>query len=195
MDIALGLIIGIGLSAACGFRLFVPFLVMGIAHRSGHLPLGEGFEWIGTTTAIIAFGTATLLEIVAYYIPWVDNLLDTVTTPSAAIAGTLLVASQLGEASPLVQWSLAAIAGGGTSLTIQAGTVTARAASTGTTGGTGNFLLATVEWMMALLLGVLAIVVPILCLILLIVVMWKVISFLWRCIHRRASQKPCEQPI
>ncbi len=178
MDIALSLIIGIGLSAACGFRLFVPFLVMGVAHQAGQLPLAAGFEWIGSTPAIIAFGTATVLEIVAYYIPWVDNLLDTIATPSAAIAGTVIVASQLGEASPLVQWSAAAIAGGGISLTVQTGTAAARAVSTGTTGGTGNFVVSTVEWMMALFLGILAIVVPIFCLVLVLGVLWKMIALL-----------------
>ncbi|MDP1799662.1 MAG: DUF4126 domain-containing protein [Planctomycetaceae bacterium] len=180
MDIALSLIIGIGLSAACGFRIFVPFLVMGIAHQAGQLPLAAGFEWIGSIPAIIAFGTATVLEIAAYYTPWVDNLLDTITTPSAAIAGTVIVASQLGEASPLVQWSAAVIAGGGISLTVQSGTVATRAVSTGTTGGIGNFVVSTIEWMMALFLGILAIIVPLLCLLLVSVVLWKMIALMVR---------------
>ncbi len=178
MDIAFGLIIGVGLSAACGFRLFVPFLAMGLAHRAGQLSLADGFAWIGTTPAIAAFGTATVLEILAYYIPWIDNLLDSVSTPSAAIAGTLLAASQLGEASPLVQWSLAAIAGGGTSLTIQTGTAAARVVSTGTTGGMGNFVIATLEWVTAILLAILAIVVPLFCLVLIVAVLWKMLSFI-----------------
>ncbi len=193
MDIALGLIIGIGLSAACGFRLFVPFLVMGIAHQAGHLPLADGFEWIGSTPALIAFGTATVLEIVAYYIPWIDNLLDTVTTPSAAIAGTLLAASQLGEASPLMQWSLAAIAGGGTSLTVQGGTTAARAVSTGTTGGTGNFILATIEWMMAVFLGILAIVLPVVCLLIVIAILGKMVAIMFKAM--RFKKPSAETPV
>ncbi|HET6424346.1 MAG TPA: DUF4126 domain-containing protein [Planctomycetaceae bacterium] len=178
MDIALGLIIGIGLSAACGFRLFVPFLVMGLAHRAGQLPLADGFAWIGTMPAIAAFTTATVLEILAYYIPWVDNLLDTITTPSAAVAGTFLAASQLGEASPLMQWSLAAIAGGGTSLTVQGGTAAVRVVSTGTTGGAGNFLVATLEWTMAVFLAILAVVLPLLCLLVISAVLWKMIALM-----------------
>lgn len=180
MDIAFGLIIGVGLSAACGFRLFVPFLVMGLAHRAGQLPLADGFVWISTTPAIAAFATATVLEILAYYIPWIDNLLDTVTTPAAAVAGTLLAASQLGEASPLLQWSLAAIAGGGTSLTIQTGTAAARAVSTGTTGGMGNFVIATLEWAMAVFLAILAVIVPLFCLVLIVAVLWKMVSLILR---------------
>jgi len=82
----LSLAIGIGLSAACGFRVFVPFLVMSIAAQAGYLQLANGWEWIGSTPAIIAFAVAAILEIVAYYVPWLDNLLDTVATPAAVVA-------------------------------------------------------------------------------------------------------------
>ena len=87
MDWLLPIFIGIGLSAACGFRVFVPLLIMSIAARSGFLHLSPGFEWIGTDAAMIAFGIATLLEIGGYFIPWVDNLLDTIATPAAVLAG------------------------------------------------------------------------------------------------------------
>ena len=98
MDLVMGVVIGIGLSAACGCRLFVPFLGMGIAHAAGHLTLAPGFEWLGSTPALVALSTATALEIAGYYIPWVDNLLDTAATPAAAIAGTMTMAGQLGDA-------------------------------------------------------------------------------------------------
>lgn len=74
METLLGLMIGIGLSAACGFRVFVPLPGMSIAALSGYLSLSPEFEWIGTWPALIAFATATVLEIAAYYIPWVDNI-------------------------------------------------------------------------------------------------------------------------
>jgi hypothetical protein len=183
MEHILGAIIGIGLSAACGFRIFVPFLVMGIANAAGQLTLASGFEWIGSPPAIIAFGTATVLEILAYYVPWIDNLLDTAATPAAVVAGAVVTASQLGDTSPLLKWSLAIIAGGGTSLAIQGGTATLRAASTATTGGLGNVAIATAEWMLSLLLGILAIAVPIVCLLLVLAIFAKLVSMLlkvWR---------------
>jgi hypothetical protein len=68
----LGIAVGIGLSAACGFRVFVPLLVMNLATLTGHLYLAPGFEWIRSDYATIAFGTATFFEILAYYIPWLD---------------------------------------------------------------------------------------------------------------------------
>lgn len=163
MDTLMGLIVGIGLSAACGFRVFVPLLGMVIAIRTGHLTVSPGFEWLGSWPALIAFATATALEIATYYVPWLDNLVDTAAIPAAVVAGTMMTASQVGEMSPFLTWTLAAIAGGGVSLTIQGGTAAIRAASTGTTGGFGNSIVSTLELIAATLLTVLAIGVPVLC--------------------------------
>src|SRR5207247_11030604 len=109
----LSFLVGIGLSAACGFRVFVPLLVVSIASYTGHLHLSSGFEWMGSTAALIAFAPATALEIAGYYVPWVDNLLDTIASPAAVIAGTLITASLVAGMRPLLKWALAVIAGGG----------------------------------------------------------------------------------
>jgi hypothetical protein len=61
--------IGIGLSASCGFRVFVPMLVASLAAKMGIFPVQEGFQWLAGWPAIISFGTATVVEILAYYIP------------------------------------------------------------------------------------------------------------------------------
>src|SRR5512145_716711 len=103
METTLGLIVGIGLSAACGFRVFVPLLGMSLAAHSGYVTLAPGFEWLGTQEALIAFSTATVIEIAAYYIPWVDNTLDALMTPLAVVAGTVLTASLLGDISPFLK--------------------------------------------------------------------------------------------
>jgi hypothetical protein len=142
--------------------------------------------------AIIAFGSATVLEILAYYIPWVDNLLDTAALPAAAVAGTIMTASQMGDASPVLRWSLAAIAGGGTSLAIQGGTTAARAVSTATTGGLGNFVVATIEWIMAIVICVMAIVVPVFCLFVVFAVFWKIATLL---LNSARSSRPAPEMI
>ena len=72
----MALFVGIGLSATCGFRVFVPLLGMSIAHHAGHLSLSAGFEWIGSWPATIAFAIAVIVEVGGYCIPWVDNFLD-----------------------------------------------------------------------------------------------------------------------
>src|ERR1051326_1467822 len=142
MEILLSVCIGIGLSAACGFRVFVPLLVMSIAAMSGHLTLAKGFDWIGSYPALIAFSIATFLEIGAYYIPWLDHFLDVLATPAAIIAGSIITASVVSGMSPFLKWSLAIIAGGGVAGTVQAATVLARGVSFAGTGGLGNPLVA-----------------------------------------------------
>jgi len=107
MEPVLGLIIGIGLSAACGVRVFVPMLGVSIAALTGHLTLSPGFEWMGTWPALIAFGTATVLEVATYYIPWVDNVMDALTMPAAMVAGVIATASVFGDVSPFLKWPTA----------------------------------------------------------------------------------------
>src|SRR5258707_766791 len=104
MDTIFSLLAGLGLSAACGFRVFVPLLVISIASLSGHLTLSPGFAWVGTWPALIAFATATALEVAGYYVPWVDNLLDTVATPAAIVAGTIVTASMVSNMDPFMKW-------------------------------------------------------------------------------------------
>jgi hypothetical protein len=156
MEIILALCLGVTLSAAAGFRLFLPPLALSLATLYGDLELSAGFDWVGTYPTAIALGVATIIEILAYYIPVVDNLLDTIEIPTAVAIGTLLTAANLGEIDPLLQWSLAAIAGGGTAGLIETFTAMTRAASTGMTGGTGNFLVATAEALSSGVLSILA---------------------------------------
>src|SRR5262245_64615754 len=87
MNALLSVLLGIGLSAACGFRVFVPFLFVGIAARTGHLTLGDSFQWMSGAPALVVFAVATVLEIGAYYIPWLDHALDVMSTPAAVVAG------------------------------------------------------------------------------------------------------------
>ncbi len=145
MDILLSVCLGLGLAAACGFRVFVPFLVLNLAARSDYVALDGSFEWIASTPALITLAVATALEIGAYYVPWLDNLLDSVATPAAVVAGIVVTASVVTGIDPYLKWSLAVIAGGGVAGAVQATTVGARGASSLTTAGFGNPLVATAE--------------------------------------------------
>jgi len=139
--------LGIGLAASAGFRVFVPLFALSLAAHFGGdmLNLNENWQWVGSWPAVITLGAATVVEIVAYYIPVVDNLLDTLAVPLASIAGTLLMASTLTDLGEVATWALAIIAGGGVAATVSGTTAATRAVSTGTTGGTGNFLVNTGE--------------------------------------------------
>ncbi|MFP5441807.1 MAG: DUF4126 domain-containing protein [Gammaproteobacteria bacterium] len=161
MEIVYALLIGIGLAAASGFRVFLPLLGLALAARFGGVTPGEDFGWLLTDAALVALATATLLEIGAYYLPLLDHLLDAVTTPLAIVAGTLATAAMLGGIDdPLIKWGVALIAGGGAAGVVQAGSVAARAASLATTGGIGNPVVSTLEWIGALLVTVLAFIAP-----------------------------------
>jgi len=184
MEIVLSICLGIGLSAACGFRVFVPLLVMSIAALSGHLHLVHGFEWLGSYPALIAFSVATFLEVAGYYIPWLDHLLDTMATPAAVIAGTIASASVIGDMSPFLKWTLAAIAGGGSAGLVQGTTVVLRGASTATTGGLANPVVATAELAGATTLSVVALVAPLLA----VLVIAGVLFLLIRTVLRRANR-------
>lgn len=179
MEFTLGLLCGIGLSAACGFRVFVPLLGTSLAGLSGQVELSSGFEWMATTPAVVAFGVATALEIGAYYIPWLDNLLDVAATPAALVAGTMLTASMVADVSPFLKWTLAVIAGGGVAGTVQSGTALVRGVSTLGTAGTANPLLSTVEWIVSVIMTILAVVVPVLAVVMLLAFVVAVI-WAWR---------------
>ncbi len=179
-EILLSLAIGIGLSAACGFRVFVPFLVMSVAAHAGYLDLASGWEWIGSMPAFVAFAIAAILEVTAYYVPWLDNILDTIATPAAVVAGIVATAAVVSGISPFLTWTLAAIAGGGAAGFIQSGTVLLRGMSSATTMGMGNFAISTSELAAAFFFSLLSFVLPIVTLLLvLILILW-----IWRRLRR-----------
>lgn len=176
----LSLLVGAGLAAASGFRVFVPLLVMSVAARAGHLQLAAGFGWIASGPALTAFAAATVLEIVAYLLPYIGHLLDVLAAPAAFVAGTLVTASSVIGMSPFLRWSLAIIAGGGLATLVHAATGVTRAGSTATTGGLGNPAVAAAEAGGSTLLSVLAIAAPVLAfaaLAVLILVVWRLFSF------------------
>jgi hypothetical protein len=159
-EILTAVAIGIGLSASCGFRVFVPMLVASIAAKMNIFPVNEGFQWLASWPAIISFGTATVAEILAYYIPFIDNLLDTITTPMAIGGGTLLLTSVLPIDNEFLKWATGFLFGGGAAATIQGGTVLTRLASTKLTAGTGNAVVATGEHAASFGTSILSLVIP-----------------------------------
>lgn len=154
--------IGIGLAAATGFRVFLPMFAVSLASYMGWIPMNEQFEWLAGLPTLITTGIATIAEILAYYIPFVDHLLDTLSVPLATIAGSVLFASQFADLGTFPQWALALIAGGGTAATISSGFAGIRAASTATTGGLGNPVVGTTETAGAGIMAILAMALPVL---------------------------------
>jgi hypothetical protein len=187
-EVALSIALGVGLAAAVGLRVFVPMLVMSIAAYSGHLHLSSGFAWLGTAPALLMLAIAAVLEVIAYYIPGVDNLLDALAAPAALIAGTVVAAAVMADLPPLVKWTTAAIAGGGAAGLTQSITSLLRLKSTTLTAGLGNHVLASGELGGALVVSVLALAAPVVAVALVAVCCFFAIRLLRRLI--RASVSP-----
>jgi hypothetical protein len=184
-DLAVSAALGVGLAAATGFRVFLPMLVVSAAAYSGHLSLGDSFGWLGTPSALTMLGVAAVAEILAYYIPGVDNLLDTLATPAAFVAGTIVSAAVMTDLPPMVKWTTAVIAGGGVAGLTQGATAVVRAKSTLFTGGFGNAAIATAELGGALLVSLLALAAPFAALLVVVVFLWLAFRLLRR-LSRRA---------
>lgn len=177
MSIALG----IGLAAASGLRVFLPLLIAGLAAHAGWIGLSDHFAWLNSTPVLFALGIAALFEILAYYLPGVDHLLDVLAAPLAALAGVLASAAVMTNISPELQWPIAIVAGGGVATFTKAASALIRAKTGLATAGLGNPVVSTAETAGATTLSLFAILAPIVCLALvLILIAWlarKLIRF------------------
>lgn len=160
LDTLIEVLLGISLSVAAGFRVFVPLLVLSGASVVAHLNLPTDFDWLETPQALAVFAIACVLEITGYYVPWLDHLLDIVSTPAAVITGTVVAASLTPDINPVAQWTLALIAGGGAAGLTKGVMNLFRLTSTAASGGLTNPILATIELVLAVTLSVLAVTVP-----------------------------------
>ena len=176
MDSPLGILVeialGVGLAAATGLRAFLPLLVAAVAARAGFIHLGQGFQWLQATPALITLGTATLIEGVAYFIPGVDHLLDLLSGPAAVAAGIVVSASVMTNVPPSIMWPVAIIAGGGVAGLTKGGAALVRAKTGIATAGLGNPVVSTAETVGATTISILAIAAPILCVILVLALLF-----------------------
>ena len=170
LETILSICLGIGLASASGFRVFLPVFALSLASYFNVIPLNESWAWIGGLPALISFGAAMIFEIFGYYIPFIDNLLDTIATPLAAIAGFVVMASTMVDISPTMTTILAIIAGSGSATAFQGLTTTTRLASSVKTAGLGNPVVSTAETGTAITLSSLAIFLPIVAIILVVII-------------------------
>ncbi|HJS21021.1 MAG TPA: DUF4126 domain-containing protein [Steroidobacteraceae bacterium] len=190
LDVLVSIALGIGLAAAVGFRVFLPLLVVSVAGYTGYLPVSDTFSWLATLPALVMLSVAAIIEIAAYYIPGVDNLLDAVATPAALVAGTVVAAAVMADLPPIVKWTTAVIAGGGAAGITQAVTGLLRAKSTVTTGGLGNAVIATGELGGSLVTSLLALFMPLVALAFVVLFCWLSVTLIRR-LFRRAP-KPAD---
>jgi hypothetical protein len=204
MNEIIAIFAGVGLAAACGFRVFVPLFIASLAANQGldavggvnfQDMVGANFEWLGNDWVTLALGVATVIEIGSYYIPWLDNALDTIATPAAVVAGTFISGAMLPEfmGDDAFKWIVAAIMGGGTAGIVQGASVITRGASTATTGGIGNPAVSTAELGGSVLTAGLAVLIPILAAVLVLFLLFYFIRTLYRFFARRLARRRSEQ--
>lgn len=172
IETIISICLGIGLAASVGFRVFLPLFALSLASYFNVWDLNESWQWIGGLTALITLGVATLVEIFAYYIPYVDNALDTISVPLAAFAGTVVMLSTVVDLSPVITWALAIIAGAGTASAISTSSSGTRLASTASTGGLANPIFSTLETGTAVTMSIVSIFFPILAIVLVVIMLF-----------------------
>jgi len=182
----ISIFLGIGLAASVGFRIFLPLFALSLASYFNLWELNESWQWIGSMTALIILGVATIVEIFAYYIPFVDNLLDSVAIPLAAIAGTAVMVSTVADLSSEITWALAIIAGGGTAAAISGASGATRLASTATTAGIGNPVVSTIETGTAIVTSIVTIFLPVVGFVLVLLIVF-IIFKIFKKINRTST--------
>lgn len=194
LEVVLAVAMGVGLAAAVGFRVFLPMLVLSVGAYSGHLTLTHSLAWLGTPAALLMLSVAAAVEVLAYYIPGVDNALDVISAPAALVAGTVVSAAVMTDIPPMVRWTTAVIAGGGAAGVIQGLTSLLRAKSTAMTAGLGNHVIATGELAGALTLSLLALAAPLAALAVAALFCWFAVRVLRRLVRKQrpAASSPAD---
>ena len=185
----ISIFLGIGLSASVGFRVFLPLFALSLASYFDVWQLNDSWQWIGSTTALITLGVATVIEILAYFIPYIDNLLDTISVPLATLAGTAVMLSTVTDLSPVITWALAIIAGGGTAAAISGTSSTTRLASTATTGGLANLLVATIETGTSIVMSVISIFLPVVAFVFVLLIFFVIFKLYKKFTSRKAKNQ------
>ena len=178
-DFIVSLALGLGLATAVGFRVFLPLFILGIGVHWGWAPATSGFEWVGSTPALLMFAIAAVVEIITFYVPFLDNALSVIAAPVAIAAGISVMVMALSDAPPMLKWTLAIIAGGGAAAATHGATSLLRGASSVATIGVGNHLISTGEIIAAIVMSVLAVSAPYIVLAVVAIVMIVVVRR-WR---------------
>lgn len=189
VDSIVSICLGIGLAASVGFRVFLPLFTLSLAAYFNVWELNESWQWVGSSPALITLGVATGVEIFAYFIPYIDNALDSLAVPLAALAGTAVMLSTVADLSPVVTWALAIIAGGGTAAAISGSAGTTRLASTATTGGLGNPIVSTVETGTSAFMSVLSIFVPVIAFFFVVIILFIIFKIYKKFSRPKASNR------
>jgi len=186
----LAALMGLSLASASGFRVFLPPFLLSIAVRTDtlvNLDLSDtSFAIFDSNAAVLVLGIACLAEFAAYYVPWLDIFLIHSYT-AAVLSGVGMSSMVLVGTDPIMQWSFAIIAGGGSAGIIQLTTVAIRGLSSTLTLGFGNSFVASGENIASVVLTIAALLAPLIAAIFAIIIILLLV--------RQVTKKPKESSI
>jgi hypothetical protein len=188
METVLPILMGVSLAACAGLRAFLPLLAAGLAVRFGWWPVQDWYRWAGSNEALITFGVATVLEILADKVPGLDHVLDVLHTVARPVAGALVAMGAFSQVSPSYAVALGIIIGAPLAAGFHVTKAGTRAVSTATTAGIANPVLSLAEDFAALFGVGLALVAPVLSVVLLIgigIMIYQIVR--WR--RRKAENR------
>ena len=133
-------LVGLLFSLSAGVRITLPLLALNLLAAHQVIALPANLAWLGSTSTLILLGVAFIAETLVHFIPVVGTSVKAVSTPLAFAAGTLLMAVPLDHQSPLIQWTLAGMVGGGLATFTHLGLTGARTVSAPANIATGGFL-------------------------------------------------------
>jgi len=156
--------LGLGLAASCGLRTFLPLFILSLAARfhGFGVDLNPALGWLGSTTALITLGLATLIEVAADKIPLLDHILALVGTVTRPMAGVLAASAVMTHLDPTTAAIAGLILGAPIALAVHSAQAGTRAVSTVTTAGLANPILSLTEEIAAVSNALLALAAPIL---------------------------------
>ncbi|MBB4635528.1 DUF4126 domain-containing protein [Longimicrobium terrae] len=188
MDALSAAAFGIVLAACAGLRAFLPVFSASLAAWTLHVPLPQNLEWLARPETVLAFGIATLIEILGDKVPLVDHALDSIqlfTKPGLAVLAATPFLYQL---SPQYAIGIGIVLGAPLALGVHSAKATARVGSTAATGGIGNPILSVVEDVAAIGSIALAFLAPVVALVLLAVMLFLLVRFAIRIRKRTRRQ-------
>jgi len=137
--VALGLL----LSVSCGLRAFLAPLALAAGARFGLVDLGQSFTWMASDLALLTFGLAVGIELLADKFPAIDHAFDSLHVLVKPALGTLAGAALLQgpDTSPLLACVLGLCTSGALAGVTHVAKASVRLGSSATTLGAGNPLL------------------------------------------------------
>jgi hypothetical protein len=184
MDGLLSIFTAFGLSTSAGLNAYLPLLLVALLARFTDLvTLESPWNVLESWWIIGILAVLLLIELFVDKVPALDTINDVIQTLIRPAAGAVLFAASAGvitDVHPILALALGLLTAGG----VHAVKATARPIVTGTTAGTMNPVVSTLEDILSLLIAIVAILVPLLGLLLLVLlVVWFV---RWR---RRRREK------